>query len=139
MPRAGRVCPALGCPEFAGGGRCPAHRAAGDRTRVPCLGHRGRSDDGQSPQRPAVPQPPCETLVPGSLCWLCGAPIDFAAPARSSRSPSAHHLDPVSLGGHQLGPMKPAHLGCNASYGNGTKPSRMLAKSVGFIDGSSRR
>lgn len=63
-------------------------------------------------------------LKPGSRCWLCGIAIDFTARPRTRWAPSADHLHPVSLGGHALGPMKPAHYGCNAARGNGTKPRR---------------
>jgi hypothetical protein len=58
------------------------------------------------------------------LCELCGAPIDFDAPARSSMSASVDHVVPVHAGGAHLPPvdeLRLAHYGCNSRRGNRTR------------------
>lgn len=64
----------------------------------------------------------------GEPCWICGRPIDYDLPPRTRWSPVADHLDPPSLG-HPLAPtlnrLAPAHMACNSSRGNGTKPMKM--------------
>jgi len=49
------------------------------------------------------------------LCELCGQPIDFDAPARSSRAPSVDHVVPRHAGGEALPPLEElrlVHVGC---------------------------
>lgn len=61
-------------------------------------------------------------------CWICteqGKPadeayIDRALDYRHPMSWTADHVDPLSLGGKLLGPMRPAHRACNSARGNGT-------------------
>jgi hypothetical protein len=58
------------------------------------------------------------------LCELCGEPIDFEAPARSSRRPSVDHVVPLHAGGDPLPPvdeLRLAHHGCNSRRGNRTR------------------
>ena len=58
------------------------------------------------------------------LCELCGQPIDFDAPARSSRAPSVDHVVPLHAGGQALPPLEElrlVHVGCNAKRGNHTR------------------
>ena len=58
------------------------------------------------------------------LCELCGAPIDFDAPARSRRAPSVDHVVPRHAGGDLLPPLEElrlVHVGCNARRGNRTR------------------
>lgn len=55
-------------------------------------------------------------------CWICGEPIDWAAPPRSPRAYSADHKTPTSLGGGDaLSNLAPSHYGCNSSRGNATR------------------
>lgn len=67
----------------------------------------------------------------GSPCAICGYPINYDAEPRTRWSPTAHHLDPPSLG-HPVVPtldrLAPAHMACNSSYGNGTKPMKMRVR-----------
>lgn len=69
-----------------------------------------------------------QVLRPGVVCWLCGGPLDFDAPARSAMAPSVDHTVPmaalaelsaaerqrVSLDVRLL---RPAHYGCNSRRG----------------------
>ena len=58
------------------------------------------------------------------LCELCGAPLDFDAPARSRRAPSVDHVVPLHAGGNPLPPLdelRLVHVGCNARRGNRTR------------------
>ena len=71
-------------------------------------------------------------LAGAQVCHVCGGPLDFDAPPRSPRSPSADHVLPVSATAH-LDPMtrqrlgadpaglRPCHYGCNSRRGNGRK------------------
>lgn len=52
------------------------------------------------------------------ICHLCGEPIDRTLKWPDPLSGSADHLEPVSRGGHNHGPLQPAHLGCNSRRGN---------------------
>ncbi|OZD23830.1 hypothetical protein CH253_08180 [Rhodococcus sp. 06-156-3C] len=52
------------------------------------------------------------------VCWLCGEWIDPSLTYPDPMSFSADHVTPVSKGGHNLGPLKAAHYGCNSSRGN---------------------
>lgn len=57
-------------------------------------------------------------------CELCGRPIDFNAPARSSRSSSVDHVVPIHAGGVELPPLEElrlVHYGCNSRRGNRTR------------------
>ena len=63
-------------------------------------------------------------------CELCGAPVDFDAPARSSRSPSVDHVVPIHAGGTELAPvdeLRLVHYGCNSRRGIRTRhrPARL--------------
>lgn len=51
------------------------------------------------------------------VCVFCNMPIDKRLKAPDPMSPSADHIDPIAAGGHNLGPLQPAHLGCNSSAG----------------------
>ncbi len=76
-------------------------------------------------------------LAASSICHLCGEPVDFDAPPRTSRSPSVDHKIPVSQMGHlsrleqqraalDITNLRTAHYGCNAS--RGSKPARPVRK-----------
>ena len=56
----------------------------------------------------------------GLACSLCGEPIDYTAPPRTSRSFSVDHVTPLTKGGSLLDPanLQPAHYGCNSAKGN---------------------
>lgn len=63
----------------------------------------------------------------GEPCYLCGHPIDVrperdgGPPPRTRWSFSAHHITERNRGGHTtLANYAPAHLGCNASHGDGS-------------------
>lgn len=53
------------------------------------------------------------------VCWLCGDSIDKRLEYPHPYSFSADHVDPVSRGGSNAGELRPAHLRCNQSRGNG--------------------
>jgi hypothetical protein len=66
-------------------------------------------------------------------CERCLQPIDFDAPARSSRAPSVDHRHPLAHGGELLAPVDElalVHVGCNSIranhvrrvHGNGASP-----------------
>lgn len=58
-------------------------------------------------------------LAPAVIhCIHCGELIDKELPAGHPMSATADHLQPVSTGGRNDGPMAPAHLSCNARRGN---------------------
>jgi len=60
----------------------------------------------------------------GDVCELCGGEVDFAARARSSRSPSVDHVVPIHAGGDRLPPvdeLRLVHYGCNSRRGNRTR------------------
>lgn len=61
----------------------------------------------------------------GLPCWLCGEAIDFDAPYTDRRSFTADHVDPLAVGGHIVGVLKPAHRGCNSARGKGDKEKRI--------------
>ena len=74
-------------------------------------------------------------LAGAQSCALCGGPLDFDAPARSSKAPSVDHVLPVSrtrdmdpqtrrrLAVDPAG-LRPVHYGCNSRRGAGrqTRP-----------------
>lgn len=52
----------------------------------------------------------------GSVCWLCGKPIDLTAPRSSPLGLSVDHVIPRSKGGgDNLDNLRPAHHHCNTS------------------------
>ena len=58
------------------------------------------------------------------VCAICGGPVDFGAPARSSRSPSVDHIVPVHAGGVHCPPvdeLRLVHFGCNSRRGARTR------------------
>lgn len=64
-------------------------------------------------------------------CCLCGGPIDYQFTKRWPRhrlAGTAHHLTPLNQGGHPYAQsnLEPAHLTCNASYGDGTRHVRTV-------------
>lgn len=64
-------------------------------------------------------------LAPDPLfCALCGEQIDKTLKAPHPRSAVADHIDPVSRGGHNLGPLQPAHKDCNEKKYNKTAGER---------------
>lgn len=67
-----------------------------------------------------------ELLTPGVHCWLCGKPIAFGLRRNHPMGPSLDHIIPISRGGHPTdrSNLAPAHYGCNAARGDGTKPVR---------------
>lgn len=52
------------------------------------------------------------------VCWLCGGEIDMTLRFPHPYSAEADHVQPVSRGGDNLGPLKPAHRICNTRRGN---------------------
>ena len=138
-----RCDPPVGAAPGRGLGPCPCRargrlRAGGSESP---RGSGGCDGDGRSPAgavmgRPAPAVHPgrggrdwqrvrAQVLRSSSVCWLCGAPVDFDAPARSPKSPSVDHvlplhamrdldretqrrlaLDPANL--------RVAHFGCNS-------------------------
>lgn len=82
-----------------------------------------------------------QVLAGAQSCALCGGPLDFDAPPRSSKAPSVDHvlpvsrtrgMDPQSRRRLALDPagLRPVHYGCNARRGNGRgKPSRHVSRS----------
>jgi 5-methylcytosine-specific restriction endonuclease McrA len=54
-------------------------------------------------------------------CWICGHPVNFAAPPRTPAAPSVDHLRPLTLGGDPTDPtnLRLAHYGCNSRRGTG--------------------
>lgn len=48
------------------------------------------------------------------VCWLCGEGIDAKLKFPDPLSFTADHVDPVARGGHNNGPLLPAHLRCNS-------------------------
>jgi hypothetical protein len=61
----------------------------------------------------------------GWPCYLCGEPIDFDADYRDRRSFTADHVDPLAAGGAILGPLRPAHRGCNSRRGDARHERRI--------------
>lgn len=70
-----------------------------------------------------------------AVCWICGRPIDYTAPAGSPMAWEPDHVKPVSMYPeleYDLSNIRPAHCSCNRSRGDGTgasetrlgKPSR---------------
>lgn len=51
---------------------------------------------------------------PNLTCWLCGKPIDKSLKHPHKMSFTADHVDPIATGGHNTGPLRPAHLACNS-------------------------
>lgn len=51
------------------------------------------------------------------VCAFCNLPIDKTIKWPHPMSPSADHIDPIAAGGHNLGPLQPAHYGCNSTAG----------------------
>ena len=50
----------------------------------------------------------------GTVCWLCGQPIDLTASRMSPGGFSVDHVVPRSKGGtHDLANLRPAHRRCN--------------------------
>lgn len=76
-------------------------------------------------------------------CYICGKPIDTSQPlyrldADGNRrlnpaAPSADHVQPHARGGgHDLGNLRPAHLGCNMRKGN--RPHAPIVRRSGSLD-----
>lgn len=70
-------------------------------------------------------------LKDATVCWLCGLPLDFDAPARSRWSPSVDHVlpldaikffDAATQRSMALDPanLRAAHYGCNSKRGAGS-------------------
>ena len=60
-----------------------------------------------------------EVCPPGSICSLCGEPIEFDRPRWHPRGPSMDHRVPRSKGGTwDRSNLRPAHYGCNSARGN---------------------
>lgn len=53
-----------------------------------------------------------------NICWICGKEIDTTLPAGNPGAWTADHETPISKGGSIMGPIKPAHHGCNSRRGN---------------------
>lgn len=52
----------------------------------------------------------------GSVCWLCGKPIDLTASRRSPLGLTVDHVVPRSMGGgDDITNLRPAHHHCNTS------------------------
>lgn len=51
-------------------------------------------------------------------CWICGRPIDTTLRAGDPMEFTADHVKELYKGGHLLGPLKPAHRGCNSRRSN---------------------
>jgi len=52
----------------------------------------------------------------GTVCWLCGKPIDMLAPRRSPLGLSIDHVIPRSKGGSDsIDNLRPSHFRCNVS------------------------
>ena len=51
-----------------------------------------------------------------SVCWLCGQPIDFGAPPKSTYSASVDHVVARDKGGDMFdrANLRAAHYGCNS-------------------------
>lgn len=58
-------------------------------------------------------------------CWVCGEPIDYSLDYRAALAFTADHVAPIAAGGPILGDLKPAHRGCNARRGDGTRAARL--------------
>ena len=54
-------------------------------------------------------------------CALCGQPIDYTLHYTHAMAFTADHITPVAAGGKMIGPLQPAHRGCNARKGDGTR------------------
>ena len=68
-------------------------------------------------------------------CWLCGHAIDYSLPyldpitgTPDPRSFSADHVDPIANGGHNLGELRAAHLGCNKKRGRKSREATSILK-----------
>lgn len=73
-------------------------------------------------------------LAPDPLfCALCGEQIDKSLKTPHPRSAVADHIDPVGRGGHNLGPLQPAHKGCNESKGPRTEGERRRSEDAHAI------
>ena len=58
------------------------------------------------------------------ICELCGRPLDYDAPPRSSDYPSVDHVVPLHAGGTELpgvDDLRLVHHGCNTARGNRTR------------------
>jgi hypothetical protein len=58
------------------------------------------------------------------VCWLCGGWIDPELKSPHPMSWSADHVTPVSRGGDNRGPLKPAHRLCNQRRATAPPPPR---------------
>ena len=78
-------------------------------------------------------------LRDASVCWLCGLPLDFDAPARSRWSPSVDHVLSLSaMRGFDEGTqrrlaldpanLRAAHYGCNSRRGDGRVSGRRASR-----------
>jgi 5-methylcytosine-specific restriction endonuclease McrA len=54
-----------------------------------------------------------------TVCHLCGHPLDYDAPPRSTYAPAVDHLIPRAKGGDPLdrANLRAAHYGCNSRKG----------------------
>jgi 5-methylcytosine-specific restriction endonuclease McrA len=68
-------------------------------------------------------------LAGAQVCWICGGALDWDAPPRSSKAPSADHVLPISRTAGldpqtrqrlatDPGNLRPTHYGCNSKRGN---------------------
>jgi 5-methylcytosine-specific restriction endonuclease McrA len=57
------------------------------------------------------------TCPPGSVCYLCGQPIEFGLRRNHPRGPSVDHIVALDNGGAPFDPtnLAPAHFGCNGA------------------------
>jgi 5-methylcytosine-specific restriction endonuclease McrA len=78
-----------------------------------------------------------QVLASATVCWLCGRPLDFGAPARSPMSPSVDHVVPLkTLAGVStstrrrvalsLSFLRAAHYGCNSRRGARPVPAERV-------------
>ena len=54
---------------------------------------------------------------PNLTCVICGKPIDTTLPSTDPMSFHADHVEPVALGGNNLGVLQPTHAQCNRRRG----------------------
>jgi hypothetical protein len=57
--------------------------------------------------------------TPGSVCYLCGQPIEFGLRRNHPRGPSADHIVALAAGGDPFDPanLAPCHFGENSAKG----------------------
>ena len=60
----------------------------------------------------------------GWPCYYCKKPFDWTLDPSHGMAFTADHIEPIAVGGHVMGSLRPAHRSCNSRRGDGQRERR---------------